>query len=97
MIKHIVLFKFKAETTQAQRQALVDALNTLPGRIPEIKGWQVVPSVPGRPPRFYHMALFADFDDVAAVDRYIEHPEHRRVVELVEALCETRAVFNHQF
>ena len=96
MIKHVVLFKIKPEATAAERQRLVDALNALPGLIPEIKGFRIALSVPGRPARFYHLALFADFADVAAVDRYIVHPDHQRAVQIVDAVCEHRAVFNYE-
>jgi len=96
MIKHVVLFKFKPEASAGDRQRLVDGLNTLPGLIPEIKGWRLVPSVPGRPARFYHLALFADFEDVAAVDRYVAHPDHQKVVQIVDAVCEHRAAFNYE-
>ena len=95
MLKHIVLFKFKPTATPAQRQELAAALNALPAMIADIKGWQVVASVPGRPERYAHLALFSEFDDVAALDRYIVHPQHKKIVELVEAYCESRASFDY--
>ncbi len=95
MLKHIVLFKFKPEATPAQKQAMIDGLNGLPALIPEIKAWQLVNSVPGRPARFYHVGLFSEFADVAALDRYIAHPAHQRVVALIEAACESRAGFDY--
>lgn len=96
MIKHVVLFKFKPEATPTQRQAVVDGLAALPRLIAEIKGWKLVHTVPGRPPRFYHLALFAEFADVAAVDRYIAHPEHQKIVALIDGACESRAAFNYE-
>jgi hypothetical protein len=96
MVKHVVLFKFKPETTQAQRQALADALNALPPLISEIKGWSVVWSMPGRSPRLSHLALFSEFDSVAALDRYIAHPEHQKILPLVEAVSESRANFDYE-
>ncbi len=96
MVKHIVLFKFKAEATAAQRKELVDALNALPPLVPEIKKWKVVHTAPGRPARFHHIALFSEFEDVAAVDRYIANPDHQKVVPLVEKYCETRANFDYE-
>ena len=96
MVKHIVLFKFKPETTAVQRKELVDALNALPPLISEIKKWKVVHTLPGRPARFHHIALFSEFEDVAAVDRYIAHPDHQKVVPLVDKYCETRANFDYE-
>lgn len=96
MIKHIVFFKFKPEATPAQRQQMVDALNALPRLIPEIKGWKMETSVPGRPERFYHVGLFSEFKDVAALDRYIAHPEHQSVVKIIDACCQSRAGFDYE-
>ena len=95
MLKHVVLFKFKPTTTAAQRREFVAALNALPKTIAEIKGWKVVSTVPGRPERFSHVGLFSEFNDVAALDRYIAHPDHKAFVPLVDAYCESRANFDY--
>lgn len=96
MVKHVVLFKFKPEATQAQRQELVDALNALPPLISEIKKWKIVWGMPGRPSRFSHFALFSEFESAAAVDAYIANADHRKVVTLVDAYCESRANFDYE-
>jgi quinol monooxygenase YgiN len=96
MLKHIVLFKFTAEATPEQRKQLVDALNALPRLIPEVKAWKIEHTVPGRTGRAMHFALFSEFADAAALDRYIVHPEHRKVVTLIEACCESRASFDYE-
>lgn len=95
MLKHVVLFKFKATATPGQRQELIDALNALPPLISEIKSWQIVHCLPARAGRAHHIALFSEFADAAAVDRYIAHPDHQKVVLLVDAYCETRANFDY--
>lgn len=95
MLKHVVLFKFKPAITADQRQQFVAALNALPATIKEIKGWKVVETVPGRPERFSHVGLFSEFADVAALDSYIAHPDHKAFVALVEAYCESRANFDY--
>jgi quinol monooxygenase YgiN len=96
MLKHVVLFKFKPNITAAQRKEFVVALRALPKTITDIKGWQVVETIPNRPARFSHVALFSEFDDVAGLDRYIAHPDHRTFVTMVEAFCESRANFDYE-
>ena len=95
MIKHIVVFKFKPGLTEAQRQSLVDGLNALPALISDIKSMKVVKSVPGRPAP-YSIALFSEFEDLAALDRYVAHPDHQKIVKLVNELSETRLGFDYE-
>ena len=95
MLKHVVLFKFKPESTEAQRQELVAALNGLARTIPEVKTLKTFLKAPGAAERCYHLGLFSEFADLEALDRYIVHPEHRKVVKLVEACCDDRSVFDY--
>ena len=96
MVKHVVLFKFKPETTQAQRQALADALNALPALISEIKGMKVAWTVSGRSARNAQLALFSEFESAATLDRYLAHPEHQKILPLVEAVSENRISFDYE-
>jgi len=95
MLKHVVLFKFKPSVTTDERKKFVAALKALPKTIGDIKGWKVVETIPGRPERFSHVALFSEFEDVAGLDRYIAHPDHKAFVVMVEADCESRANFDY--
>jgi hypothetical protein len=86
MLKHVVLFKFKPETTEAQIDQLADGFSGLPDAIAEIRefvfGRDVV-----RSERSYDYGLVSLFDDRAALDRYSVHPEHQKVVAHVRAIC----------
>ena len=95
MLKHVVLFKFKPETTEAQREELRAALEGLGRTIPEVKTIKTYLKAPGAAERVYHLGLFSEFADLEALDRYIVHPEHRKVVKLVEACCDDRSVFDY--
>jgi hypothetical protein len=96
VVKHVVLFKFKADATAAQKKAMIDALAALPKKIVEIKSFKLATTLPGRPARMYSVGLFAEFEDVAAIDRYIAHPDHQAVIPVIDAACETRAAFNYE-
>ena len=86
MITHVVLFKFKKETTEAEIQLLVEGLGGLPQAIEEIRefrfGTDVIYSE-----RSYDLGLVSSFDDLDALHRYQVHPEHQKVVAQVKAIA----------
>ena len=51
--------------------------------------------MPGRPAP-YSIALFSEFEDLAALDRYVAHPDHQKIVKLVNELSETRLGFDYE-
>jgi hypothetical protein len=86
MITHIVLFKFKPETTDEEVQQLAEGLGGLPAIIEEIRefrfGTDVVHSE-----RSYDLGLVSSFEDLDALQRYAVHPEHQKVVAHVKAIA----------
>ena len=86
MITHLVLFKFKAETTEAEIQQLTEGLGGLPQKIEDIRefrfGKDVIHSE-----RSYDLGLVSSFDDLDALQRYQVHPEHQKVVAHVKAIA----------
>ena len=85
MITHVVLFKFKSETTAAEIQNLAEGLGGLPQLIDEIRefrfGADVIQSE-----RSYDLGLVSSFEDLDALQRYQVHPEHQLVVAHVKAI-----------
>lgn len=86
MLTHVVLFKFKPETTAEQACQLETGLKGLPQRISDIREFRVGRDVI-RSERSYDLGLVSAFDDLAAMQRYQVHPAHQEVVALVKALC----------
>lgn len=86
MLTHVVLFKFKPETTPEQAAGLEAALKGLPALISEIREFRVGTDVV-RSERSYDLALVSGFDDLAAMQRYQIHPDHQAVGAQVRALC----------
>lgn len=86
MITHVVLFKFKPETTEAEIQQLAVGLGGLPQLIEEIRefrfGTDVVHSE-----RSYDLGLVSSFENLDALQRYNVHPEHQKVVAQVKAIA----------
>ncbi len=93
MLRHIVLMRLDAETEEA-RQArsarLSAALAALPDVIPEIRSLTVNANVLSRPGN-WDLALTVDVDDAADLDVYREHPEHRKVLALIEEVVADRS------
>lgn len=86
MLTHVVLFKFKPETTAEQAARLEAQLKGLPAAISEIREFRVGRDVV-RSERSYDLGLVSAFDDLAAMQRYQDHPDHQQVVAQVKALC----------
>jgi hypothetical protein len=88
MIHHIVLFRFKDGVAPAEVEAARDALLGLEGRVPEIRRIAFGPNqAPGAGE--WPWVLVVAVDDMAAVQRYLEHPAHQEVV--ARALAPIRA------
>ena len=86
MITHVVLFKFKPETTEDQIQQLAEGLGALPQLIEEIREFRFGIDVV-RSERSYDLGLVSSFDDLDALQRYQVHPEHQKVVAHAKAIA----------
>jgi hypothetical protein len=86
MLTHVVLFKFKPDTSPEQAACLEADLKALPKTISDIGEFRVGRDVV-RSERSYDLALVSGFDDLAALQRYQVHPAHQEVVNQVKVLC----------
>ena len=87
MLTHIVIWKYRAEATAAQREEHVAQLRRLPALIQEIESFAVGFDVLHLP-RSYDTGLVATFRDRAALDAYTDHPEHQQVAQFGRGLSE---------
>jgi Stress responsive A/B Barrel Domain len=92
MLRHIVLMQMGAET-DAERAAdvarLCDALLALPAHISQIRELSVGTNVVERPGN-WDLALTVDLDDAVALEEYRGHPEHVKVLQLIEQIVADR-------
>jgi hypothetical protein len=86
-VRHIVIFKYSASATAEQIQQVTDALAALTKKIPGIKSFEhgVNNSPEGKNLGFTHVYQFT-FENAAARDNYLPHPEHRKFQDFVEDL-----------
>jgi hypothetical protein len=80
MTKHIVLVQVKAGLSQDEIESVFQELGGLKNSIPGIVNfsWGAMNSPEGLH-RGYTHAFEIDFEDAAARDAYLPHPEHTRV------------------
>lgn len=96
MLTHVVMWKLKDEALGMGKPALAQEMKkrllALVGVVPEIRSFSVgLNSLPGDTAS--DLVLVSSFDDLAALDRYVQHPRHQEVVAFVkQAAAERRAV-----
>jgi hypothetical protein len=87
MLTHIVCWKYKAETSEAERAEHVSKLRALPNVIPNILSFNV-----GRDilhlERSFDTGLVAVYPDRAALDFYTVHPAHQEVAAIGKRIAE---------
>lgn len=83
-VQHIVLFKFKPETTAEKVKEIVAAFEALPSKIKEIKGfkWGTNNSPENHAHGLTH-AFILTFDSEKDRDAYLPHPAHKEFGSIV--------------
>ena len=87
MVRHIVIFKYKPGTTPEQIEQVAHAFRGLRTKIPGITAFEegVNNSPEGKNLGFTHVYQLT-FEDVAARDAYLPHPEHKKFGDLLGEL-----------
>lgn len=85
-VRHVVVFKYKEGATAEQIQTVTDAFRQLQHNIPGILSFEygVNMSPEGKNQGFTHVYLLT-FEDAAARDAYLPHPEHKKFGEVLRA------------
>ena len=93
-VRHIVVFKYKAGTTPEQIAEVTTAFRALAKAIPGITGFEdgVNNSPEKRNLGFTHVYMVT-FEDAAARDAYLPHPEHKKFGQLLGKLGVVEDVF----
>lgn len=96
MFRHVVMLRFKPESSREQRDAAVSGMRSLPDKIPQIRRF-----VLGEDARVddgtYDLVLVADFDSAEDYAIYRDHPDHRTLIETVtRPITSARAAVEHE-
>jgi len=96
VLRHIVLYKFKAEMTPTQVQEVVDTFAALPKKIEQIVDFEMGTNVSpeGKSEGFTH-CFVVSFRDEAGRDEYLKHPAHLAYVQVVKDRREKVIVFDY--
>ncbi len=96
MLRHVVLFKFKADTTPEQLKQITDTFAALPSKIDTIKGfeWGTDVSVEGKAEGFTHCFLVT-FADEKGREIYLPHADHKAFVAIAGPRIEKVLVFDY--
>jgi hypothetical protein len=84
VVQHVVLFKFKPETTPEKLKEILTAFEALPSKIKEIKGfeWGTNNSPENHAHGLTH-AFILTFDSEKDRDAYLPHPAHKEFGTIV--------------
>ena len=90
-LRHVVTFVFVDDATDEQIAAVTEALETLPGLIPEIRDYRVGRDA-GINEGNQQYAVVADFENVDDYLVYRDHPAHLAVIaERIRPILGSRA------
>jgi hypothetical protein len=95
-LRHIALLTFRDDTTDEQVEAIIEALEELPGKIPELVSY-VVATDAGVDEGNASLAIVAEFDSAEGYEAYRDHPAHRAVAtQLIIPVLIGRSALQHR-
>lgn len=89
MIKHIVIFKWREEVTDADVAAVLVDLRALPDAIDALEDYLAAPDL-GLSEGNGDLAIVATLASPEALRSYLDHPQHMAVVARLRAMAESR-------
>lgn len=99
MIKHIVLWKMKDQaeglSKEENMKLIKERLSALPPLIPQLKSMQIGFDIT-HSEMSYDLGLVTEFDSVADMHTYRDHPEHQKVSKYVRKVIESRIVIDFE-
>ena len=94
MVDHLVLFAVNDDATTEDVEGLLTSIRNLRGSIPNVIDLSVGEDFSGRAKGYTH-GLFVRFRTADDLRAYLDHPDHRAVVEKLEALTAGRLVVDY--
>ncbi len=96
LLRHVVMFEFKASSSEAEIQKVVDTFSALPAKIPQIHAYEhgVNNSPEGLNDGLTHCFLVS-FTSEADRAIYLPHPAHKAFVEVLKPHLEKVVVIDY--
>ena len=96
MIKHMVLFRFKPDVSDAAQIELLNEMAQLPSRYPAMKRFGLARNASERDQLFSHV-MTMEFDTMADLKAYLNHGYHEmHVATRFKPLIEQRAIASYE-
>jgi len=96
VLRHVVLFQFKADTTPTQVKEIEDAFRALPSKIHGIAGYEWGTNVsPENLNQGFTHCFFLTFHSAAARDAYLPHPAHKAFGAMLKDKLEKALVVDY--
>ncbi len=97
MLKHVVLLKWKPETSDADKQTVRDALAALPTAIPQIRHYSFGDDAQLADGN-HDFAIIAEFDNRSDWQTYVTHEQHQHVIsEHIRPILQGRVAVQFEF
>ena len=94
MVDHLVLFAVKNDASAEDVESLLSSLRGLRSSVPNVLDLSVGKDFSGRAKGYTH-GLFARYQTPDDLRVYLDHPDHRAVVEKLDALTTGRLVVDY--
>lgn len=95
MIKHIVMWKFKAEVSKADKLEMKRQLEALKGVVPSLIDIEIGLNIAAGDAA-KDMVLYSTFATASDLKAYANHPAHVKVGERLKLLVSERAVVDYE-
>ena len=102
MTVHVVLFRPKPDVTDAQRDALFEAMRVAARGIPTVRRFRIGQQLAQPPqyrlsgfPSFPWIALL-EFDDAEALRTYLAHPLHQSLGQQFNDAAEAALIYDYE-
>lgn len=99
MIKHIVMWTIGESNGKPKLEniALIkDLLISLKEKISQIKQLEVGENLAKAPQNNYDLVLSTSFENFEDLEKYIEHPSHKEVAQVIKSLYLSRACVDYE-
>lgn len=96
LLRHVVLFKFKADATPEQIDRVVAGFRELPSKIKEIHGFEWgTDNSPEQLSKGHTHCFLVTFRSEADRDAYLPHPAHQAFVAVLKPILEDVTVVDY--
>jgi hypothetical protein len=102
VVCHIVLFRPKPDIADADRRAMFEALAAAATGIPSVRRFHVGGRIRHDRPyerlmkESFPFAALIEFDDLAGLQAYLDHPQHEKLGALFYQLLDAGLVYDYE-